>query len=92
MLGPISPPVMPVLFHPALLGVSLVIPIVWIISHPLALPKSSSKTLTIFSITVAVIMDMRVWKKNTPAGRIGTSDLLVHGSPPVETINVWKVL
>jgi hypothetical protein len=35
-------------------------------------------------------MDMRVWKKKTSASRIGTSDLLAHGYPPVETINLWE--
>ena len=60
--------------------------------HLLALPTSFPNTLAILFVTISVIRDMRVWKKKTSTVRIGTSDLLVHGSPPVETINLWEVL
>ncbi|NIN92267.1 hypothetical protein GTO36_04645, partial [bacterium] len=87
MLAPISSPVIPVLFHPALLGLSLVISVVWVIFHLLALPTSFPDTLAIF-LTVAMILDVRVWKKKTSAGRICTSNLLVHGFSPTGTINL----
>jgi hypothetical protein len=92
MLVPILPPVVPILFHPALLGVTLVITVLRIIFHLFSLPTSFPNTLAILFVTVSVIMDMRVWKKKTSASRIGTSDLLVHDSPPVETINLFEAL
>jgi hypothetical protein len=36
-----------------------------------------------------MILDVRVWKKKTPAGRICTSNLVAHGFPPTETINLF---
>jgi hypothetical protein len=39
-----------------------------------------------------MILDVRVWKKKTPAGRICTSNLLVHGFSPTGTINLFEVL
>ena len=83
--------VITVLFHPALLGLTLVILIIGVIFHLLPLPTSFPDTLAIFLI-VAMILDVRVWKKKTSAGRICTSNLLAHGFPPTETINLFAVL
>ncbi len=58
--------------------------------HLFPLPSSFPNTLAIFSMTVSMIVNMRIWKKKTSTGRIGTSDLLVHGSPPMETINLME--
>lgn len=46
--------------------------------------------LSIFSMTVSMMIGMRIWKNKTSAGRIGTSDFLVHGSPPMEAINLME--
>jgi len=86
MLPPVSSPVIPVLFYPALLGISLVIPVVRIALYLLALPTASPDALALLSVTVSVSFYPRIRNKKTSAFSIGTSDLLAHGFPPGETI------
>ena len=64
------------------MAVSLVFLIIRIALHFPALPKPFSDSLAILSITVLLILDPRIGNEMTSAGRIGTSDLFVHGFPP----------
>jgi hypothetical protein len=81
VLLPISSPVVPVLFHPTLLGVTLIIPLFRVIFDLLALPLSFPEMLALFSAAISLGLYPGVRKKKTAAVGVGTSDLLSH-SPP----------
>jgi hypothetical protein len=69
------------LFHPALLGVTLVIPVVRIIRDLLALPLSFSDTPALLLAAISLALYPGVGKKKPAAVGVGTSDLLAHGLP-----------
>jgi hypothetical protein len=81
VLVPISSPVVPVLFHPALLGVTLVIPVVRVIFDFLALPFPFSDTPALLLAAISLALYPGVGKKKPAAIGVGTSDLLAHGPP-----------
>ena len=89
---PVSSPVVPVLFHPALLGITLVIPVVRVMFDLLALPSSFPDASAFLLAAISLALYPGVGKKKPAAVGVGTSDLLAHGSPPVETINLWEVI
>ena len=76
----ISPPVVAVLFLPALLGPLLVVPVIGIVFKLSALPLSFVETPASFSIAVSLVFDPGIGKKKPAALRVGTSDLLAHDS------------
>jgi hypothetical protein len=56
VLVPISSPVAPVLFHPALLGVTLIIPVVRVIFDFLALPLPFPDTLALLLAAISLAL------------------------------------
>ena len=81
VLVPVSSPVVPILFHPGLLGVTLVIPVVRVMFDLLALPQSFPDTPAFLLAAISLALYPGVWKKKPAAIGVGTSDLLVHGPP-----------
>jgi hypothetical protein len=79
VLVPVSSPVVPILFHPAQLGVTLVIPVVQVAFDLLALPLSFPETLALLLAAISLALYPGVRKKKPAAVGIGTSDLLAHG-------------
>jgi hypothetical protein len=76
----ISPPVITVLFYPALLGPLLVVTVIRIVFQLSALPPSFAETPAFFSVAVLLVFGSGIGKKKPATVRIGTSDLLAHGS------------
>jgi hypothetical protein len=81
MLLPVSSPVIPVLFQPALLGITLIIPVVRVIFDLLALPLSFPETLARLLAAISLALYPGVRKEKLAAVGVGTSDLLAHGLP-----------
>jgi hypothetical protein len=77
----VSPPVVPVVFQPALLSVTLIIPVVRVIFDLLALPLSFPDTLAPLFAAIPLALYPGVRKEKSAAVRVGTSDLLAHGLP-----------
>jgi hypothetical protein len=81
VLVPITSPVVPILFHPALLGVTLVIPVVRVVFDLLALPLSFPDTPALLLAAISLALYTGVGKKKPATVGVGTSDLLAHGPP-----------
>jgi len=81
VLLPILSPVASILFHPALLGVTLVIAVVRVIFDLSALPLPFPDTLAFLLVAISLVLYPRIGKKKPAAVRVGTSDLLIHGPP-----------
>jgi hypothetical protein len=81
VLFPVSSPVAPILFHPALLGVTLIIPVVRVIFDLLALPLSFPETLARLLAAISLALYSGVRKEKPAAVGVSTSDLLAHGLP-----------
>ena len=81
MSVPISSPVVPILFHPALLGVTLVITVVRVMFDLLALPLSFPDAAAFLPVAISLALYPGVGKKKPAAVGVGTSDLLAHGPP-----------
>jgi hypothetical protein len=81
MLRPVVSPVIPVLLHPALLAFLLVLAVVWVGLHLLVLPAPFPQPLAFFLAAIPLVLYAGITNKGPAAVRVGTSDLLVHGSP-----------
>jgi len=84
MIRPVPTPVIPVLLHPALLAFLLVLAVVRVGLHLLALPAPFPQTLALFLAAIPLVLYTGIWNKGPAAVGVGTSDLLVHGSPSKE--------
>jgi hypothetical protein len=78
---PILSPVVSILFHPALLGVTLVIAVVRVIFDLSALPLPFPDTLAFLLAAISLGLYPGIGKKKPAAVGVGTSDLLAHGPP-----------
>ena len=92
MAHPILPPVIRVLLSPSFLAIPLVSLVVRIACHLLSLPQPLPDPLAFLSVTVSLVFYAGVREKMPPAAGIGTSDHVVHGLPPRETINLFSLL
>jgi len=92
MAHPILPPVIRILLSPSFLAIPLVSPVVRIACHLLSLPQPLPDPLAFLSVTVLLVFYTRIREKKLPAAGIGTSDHIVHGLPPPETINLFSLL
>jgi hypothetical protein len=91
MLRPVPSPVIPVLLHPALLTFLLVLAVVRVRLHLLALPAPFPQTLALFLAAIPLVLYAGIADKGPAAFRVGTSDLLAHGSPcKVKTITLFR--
>jgi hypothetical protein len=84
MIRPVPSPVIPVLLHPALLAFLLVLAVVRVGLHLLALPAPSPPTLAFFLAAIPLVLYTGIAHKWPATVGMGTSDLLVHGSPSKE--------
>src|SRR4030067_2148089 len=81
MIRPVPSPVIPVLLHPALLAFLLVLAVVRVGLHLLVLPAPFPQTLALFLAAIPLVLYTWIRNKMAAAVGVGTSDLLVHGSP-----------
>jgi hypothetical protein len=84
MIRPVPSPVIPVLLHPALLAFLLVFAVVRVGLHLLVLPAAFPQTLALFLAAIPLVLYTAIGHKGPTAVGVGTSDLLVHGSPSKE--------
>jgi hypothetical protein len=67
---------------PVFLTVSLIGSVVRIGFHFLLLPRSFTRTLTVFTTTIVLVLAS--WIEFEKAFAMGTSDVWAHGFPPLE--------
>jgi hypothetical protein len=91
MIRPVPSPVIPVLFHPALLAFLLVLAVVRVGLHLRVLPAPFPQTLALFLAAIPLVLYTGIGNKGPAAVGVGTSDLLVHGSPcKAKTITLFR--
>jgi len=84
MIHPVPTPVIPILFHPALLAFLLVLAVVRVGPHLLVLPAPFPQPPAFFFAAIPLVLYAGITNKGPAAVRVGTSDLLAHGSPSEE--------